>query len=44
MVSYCSRIPHTGSRADYWPHLFTPHHTPSTQKMSTNYDWMDMSC
>lgn len=23
IVSYCSRIPHTGSRADYWPHLFT---------------------
>ncbi|BAH44256.1 conserved hypothetical protein [Brevibacillus brevis NBRC 100599] len=32
MASYCSRIPHTGSRADYWPHLFTPHHTPSTKE------------
>lgn len=23
--TFCTRIPHTGSRADYWPHLFTPH-------------------
>lgn len=24
MRTFCTRIPHTGSRADYWPHLFTP--------------------
>ncbi|MFS0553239.1 DUF2515 family protein [Brevibacillus sp. 179-C9.3 HS] len=28
IVSYCSRIPHTGSRADYWPHLFTSQPNP----------------
>ncbi|WP_400163496.1 DUF2515 family protein [Brevibacillus sp. TJ4] len=25
ICQFAYRIPHTGSRADYWPHLFTPH-------------------
>jgi len=24
ILEWASRIPHTGSRSDYWPHLFTP--------------------
>ena len=31
IYAFCSRIPHTGSRADYWPHLFTPRPAKQTE-------------
>lgn len=35
IVAFATRIPHTGSRADYWPHLFTPR----KNKLSFNPDY-----
>ncbi|MGM0710844.1 DUF2515 family protein [Brevibacillus parabrevis] len=37
IVTFCTRIPHTGSRADYWPHLFTPRQLPQA-KAKTGYE------
>ncbi|MGG1661253.1 DUF2515 family protein [Brevibacillus sp. NRS-1366] len=35
IYAFSSRIPHTGSRADYWPHLFTPR--PNDQTTPDSY-------
>ncbi|GAA4701802.1 DUF2515 family protein [Brevibacillus fulvus] len=31
IIAWAKRIPHTGSRADYWPHIFSPYQKSSNQ-------------
>ncbi|BBI35116.1 DUF2515 family protein [Cohnella abietis] len=35
-IAFAERIPHTGSRADYWPHRFTPAHDHNNKADDTS--------
>lgn len=41
---YANRIPHSGSRADYWPHLFTPRppDAPASAEYRLRLDGMEL--
>ncbi len=37
-TAFAEHVPHTGSRADYWPHRFTAERSPKTGGISENSD------